>query len=68
IHNFNEKGVMLGLVAVARVIVSGKMCRERLKNRTVIQPGSRESVSIIETVGADGSLLPAFLIWKAQYH
>jgi len=33
---------MLGLAAVARVIVSGKMCRERLKNRTVIQPGSRE--------------------------
>jgi hypothetical protein len=59
---------MLGLAAVAQVIVSGKTCRERSKNRTVIQPGSRESVSIIETVSANSSLLPAFLIWKAQYH
>ena len=57
---------MLGLIAVARVIVLGKTCRERLKNRTVIQPGSRELVSIIEMICADGSLLPAFLIWKAQ--
>jgi len=68
ISNFDEKGVMLGKAAVARVIVSGKTCRERSKNRTVIQPGTRESVSIIETICADGSLLPAFLIWKAQCH
>ena len=59
---------MLGLAVVARVIVSGKTCRERSKNRTVIQLGTRESVSIIETIYADGSLLPAFLIWKAQCH
>jgi hypothetical protein len=53
---------MLGLVAVARVIISGKMYRERLKNRTVIQLGSRELVSIIKTICANSSLLPAFLI------
>ncbi|OCK91865.1 uncharacterized protein K441DRAFT_573043, partial [Cenococcum geophilum 1.58] len=62
ISNFNEKGVILGLTAVARVIVSGKTYRERLKNQTVIQPGSYKSVSIIKTIYANGSLLPAFLI------
>ncbi len=59
---------MLDLAAVVQVIVSVKTCRERSKNRTVIQPGIRESVSMIETISADGSLLSAFLIWKAQYH
>ena len=59
---------MLGLAAVARVIVLGKTYRERSKNRTVIQPGTHELVSMIKIISADGSLLPAFLIWKAQYH
>ena len=53
---------MLGLVAVARVIILGKMYRERLKNRTVIQLGTYKLVSIIETICANGSLLPTFLI------
>jgi hypothetical protein len=53
---------MLGQAATARIIVSGKNSRERLKNRTVRQPGSRESVSIIETVTANSSYLPPFLI------
>jgi len=57
---------MLGLIAVARVIISGKIYRERLKHWIVIQPGSRKLVSIIKTICANGSLLPAFLIWKAQ--
>ena len=68
IANFDEKGVMLGQAATARIIVSGRNSRERSKNRTVRQPGSRESVSIIETITADGSYLPPFLIWKGQQH
>ncbi len=53
---------MLDLAAVAQIIVSIKTCRERSKNQTVIQPGIHESVSMIKTISADGSLLPAFLI------
>ena len=45
---------MLSKAAVAWVIVSGKTCRERSKNRTVIQLGTHESVSIIEIICADG--------------
>ena len=45
-----------------------KACRERSKNQTVIQPGTREPVSMIETISSNGFLLPAFSIWKAQYH
>ncbi|OCK72711.1 hypothetical protein K432DRAFT_315561, partial [Lepidopterella palustris CBS 459.81] len=62
IHNFNKKGVILGLAASAQVIISKKNSRERLKNRTILQPGSQELVSIIETISADGSFLPPFLI------
>ena len=53
---------MLGLAAVAWVIVSGKIYRERLKNRTVIQLGFYKSVFIIKTISANSSLLPNFLI------
>ena len=53
---------MLGLAAVAQVIVSGKACRERSKNQTVIQPGTYESGSIIKLISSNGSLLPAFSI------
>ncbi|OCK72713.1 hypothetical protein K432DRAFT_315511, partial [Lepidopterella palustris CBS 459.81] len=62
IHNFDEKGVMLGLIVLARVIISRKNSRERLKNRTILQLGSRELVSVIEIISADGSFLPLFLI------
>ena len=31
-HNFDEKGIILGLAASAQVIVDGKTSRERLKN------------------------------------
>ncbi|OCK72708.1 hypothetical protein K432DRAFT_315577, partial [Lepidopterella palustris CBS 459.81] len=68
IHNFDKKGVMLGLAALARVIISKKNSRERLKNRTVLQLGLQELVSIIETISANGSFLPPFLIWKGQQH
>jgi hypothetical protein len=35
-HNFNKKGVILGQVTLAQVIVDGKTSRERLKNWTVV--------------------------------
>ena len=44
------------------------MYGEVKKLNSYIQPGTHELVSMIETISADGSLLPAFLIWKAQYH
>jgi len=53
---------MLGRAATAQIIVSRRNSRERSKNRTVQQPGSQESVSIIETITANGSYLPPFLI------
>ena len=68
ISNFDEKGVTLGIAAIARVIVSGRNSKESSKNRSVQHPGSRESVSIIETINADGSYLPPFLIWKGERH
>jgi len=59
---------MLGHAATAWIIVFGKDSRERLKNWTVQQLGSRELVSIIETITANSSYLPPFLIWKGQQH
>jgi len=35
-HNFDEKGVILGQAGSAQVIIDSKTGRERLKNWTVI--------------------------------
>ena len=53
---------MLGIAAIARVIVLGRNSKERLKNRSVQHLGLRELVSFIETINANGSYLPLFLI------
>lgn len=30
--------------------------------------GSREWITVLETVSADGKTLPAFIVWKWKYH
>lgn len=34
----------------------------------MMQDGNRESVTVIETISADGRVLPPFIIWKAKVH
>jgi hypothetical protein len=63
LYNMDEKGVILGIAASSKVIVSKKSVY-----RQVTQPGTCESVSIIECIAADGLSLPPFIIWKARQH
>jgi DDE superfamily endonuclease/Tc5 transposase DNA-binding domain len=67
-YNFDEKGILFGVAARARVILTSKDLRTKGLRKTVQQPGSRESVTIIETICADGSNLPPFIIWKGKQH
>jgi hypothetical protein len=59
----DEKGFLMGLAARARVI-----CRSSTKHVNVTQDGNRESVTVIETVSADGTVLPPFVIFKGKSH
>jgi hypothetical protein len=51
-YNFDEKGILFGVAARARVILTSKDLRTKGLRKTVQQPGSRESVTIIETIPA----------------
>lgn len=63
----DEKGVMIGQVQHTRTLVSN--LRRRAKKQTfIVQPGTRELVTIIECVSALGELLPPLIIFKAKQH
>jgi DDE superfamily endonuclease/Tc5 transposase-like DNA-binding protein len=67
-YNFDEKGVLFGISANSRVILTSKDYRTLAIRKSVQQPGSRESVSLIESFCADGSALPPLVIWKGKQH
>lgn len=54
IYNFDETGFAMGLCATAKVVT----CADYYGRRSVLQPGNREWVTAIETIGADGWALP----------
>ena len=67
IHNFDEKGFLLGLSRSQRRIVT----REALKRRRLLgasQDGSREFLSLVASICADGSHLPPALIYQGKSH
>ena len=63
IYKFDEKGFVLGQSLRCRVV-----CRRGRKNPKYVQPGSREMVTVIETICADGTALQPFLIYKGKQH
>jgi hypothetical protein len=63
IYNFDEKGFLLGQGLKCRVITKrGK------KSPKLTQDGSRELVTCIETISADGRVLPPMYIFKGTVH
>ena len=64
IHNFNESGFLMGMIATAKV-VTGAESRNRLK---AAQPGNREWVTVIQGVSSQGRVIPPFIILSGQYH
>jgi hypothetical protein len=59
----DDKGFLLGQVLKVKVII----CR-RNRNSRYCQNGNREMVTVIETVSADGRVLPPMFIYKGSAH
>ena len=64
IHNFNESGFLMGIIATAKV-VTGAESRNRPK---AAQPGNREWVTVIQGVNSQGWIIPPFIILSGQNH
>ena len=58
IYNIDEKGFIKGIRDDAKVIIPRKEA-EALS----IQPGNREWVTVIESIGTNGYVLPPFVIF-----
>ncbi|RYC77651.1 hypothetical protein BFJ63_vAg19475, partial [Fusarium oxysporum f. sp. narcissi] len=64
IWNFDETGFMMGMISTRKVITSA----ERRGRPKAVQPGSREWVTVIEAVSAEGQSIPPFIIVKGKKH
>jgi hypothetical protein len=66
IYNWDEKGFLLGIASITKRI----MTKEALKSSRihVWQDGSREFISLLACICADGSHLPPSLIYKGISH
>ena len=63
IWNMDEKGFILGFSSRAKVI-----CRAARRNPHVAQDGSREMLTVLESVSALGVALPPFVVYKGKGH
>jgi hypothetical protein len=64
IYNFDETGFIMGMLSSAKVVTSSK---RRGRPRTK-QPGNREWVTVIQSVCADGWVVPSYIVVKGKYH
>ena len=62
-YNMDEKGVLLGRSATSKVIVSAEA-----RAKFIQQPGTRESITIVECVGGHGQIISPLIIWAAKTH
>ena len=62
-YNMDEKGIMMGKALGCQVI-----CRRRCRTPRMIHDGSREWVTVVETVSGDGRVLRRFIINKGIVH
>ena len=59
IYNMDEQGLLMGKSPRVKVI-----CIHGRRSLPLMKDGDRELVTAIETVAADGSMLPSMLIYK----
>jgi hypothetical protein len=64
IHNFDETGFQMGVASSSKVITGS----ERRTRPELVQPGDREWVTVIQSICADGSYTPPFIIYKGRVH
>jgi hypothetical protein len=63
-YNMDEKGFLIGITGRSKRVFSRKMW-ERKEVRVAIQDGSREWITVLACVCADGSHLPPSLIYQS---
>jgi hypothetical protein len=64
IYNFDETGFMMGVAGTSKVVTSV----DTIGRATVIHPGNREWVTVIECINASGWSLPPFMILAGKLH
>jgi hypothetical protein len=65
IYNFDKKGFLIGICRSMKRIVSSKQLREKRLLGSK-QDGSREFISLLATICADGTALPPALIYQGE--
>jgi hypothetical protein len=63
-YNMDEKGFMIGQTRRSKRVFSKELYK-RKEVRDSLQDGSREWITVLACVGADGSALPPSLIFQA---
>uniref|UniRef100_A0A093VAB5 HTH CENPB-type domain-containing protein n=1 Tax=Talaromyces marneffei PM1 TaxID=1077442 RepID=A0A093VAB5_TALMA len=64
IYNFDETRFAMGIGATAKVICSS----DRQGKLSIIQPGNREWVTVVECVGSSGIIVPPLIIFKSRHN
>lgn len=64
IHNFDETGFQMGVIGSMKVVTVS----EGRTRPDLVQPGNREWVTVIQSICADGSTTPPFIIYKGRVH
>ena len=67
LYNWDEKGFLLGQASASKRVMS----REALKGGKILgacQDGSREFISLLACISADGTSLPPTLIYQGESH
>jgi hypothetical protein len=62
IYNFDESGFAMGINATTKIITQSVYTGRR----GVLQPGNREWVTVVESIGASGYALPPYMIFKGK--
>ncbi|KAJ5340358.1 hypothetical protein N7541_009482 [Penicillium brevicompactum] len=62
IYNFDESGFAMGISATTKVVTQSVYTGRR----GVLQPGNREWVTVVESIGASGQALPPYIIFKGK--
>ena len=64
IHNFDETGFQMGVIGLMKVVTAS----ERRTRPTLIQPGNREWVTVVQGICAAGYAISPFIIYKGRVY
>jgi hypothetical protein len=65
IYNFDETGFTIGQIIATRMVVTSVERKERPRQ---MQPGNRERATVIQAIGAQGYVVPPYVIVTGKNH